>query len=68
MLSKQVLVKRWTPKKKLGVATRGVIRSGYAYILRSSLYFQQLRILNLTMRTNECMNERMNECLRLRPW
>lgn len=61
MLSKRVLVKRWTPTKNLVVATRGMVRSGYAYILRSSLYLQKRRILNLTMRTNECVNEFVND-------
>ena len=63
MLLKRVSVKRWIPSKNLVIAIRGVIRPGYAFILSGSLYFQQANILNLTMRTNECVNEFVNERL-----
>jgi hypothetical protein len=61
MLLKRVSVKRWIPTKNLVIAIRGVIRSGYAFILSGSLYFQQPQILNLTMLTNGCVNEYVNE-------
>lgn len=60
MLLKRVSVKRWILTKNLVIAIRGVIRSGYAFILSGSLYFQQANI-NFTMRTNGCVNEYVNE-------